>query len=146
MLIAEVRSALTPNQAAALLTLLGLLCIGSALVQDLVTLKSARSGLENELGDLDRYRDSLSVEDVEDLKKMGAVAAAGDDLCRARVTSWIAYGLAAIAAIGLAVHLAEWERSSVSAPQLTVSSTHPQQPESDPASPSTTPRATEPAK
>jgi hypothetical protein len=103
VIIAQVQKALSPGQAAGLLALIAGLCVLSLVVTETVTLHSARTGLTRELEDLDRYRDSLSEEDVADTKKVGAITAAKVDLSRARATIWLTFGLAAIVLIIVAV-------------------------------------------
>ena len=99
VVIAQLQKGLSAGQAAGLIGLIGFLCLVTALVTDWVSLHSARTGLDKELEDLDRYRDSLSEEDVDDLKTVGAITAAKSDLRRARVTTWLAFGLAVLALV-----------------------------------------------
>lgn len=96
VIIAQLQKALSPWQSAGLLATLGALCVLFALVTDCVTLRSARSGLDSELEDLDQYRDSLSTEDVTEIKTAGTIAAAKSDLSRARWVAWLTNGIAGV--------------------------------------------------
>lgn len=97
VVVAQLQDAVSAKQAACLLALLATLCALAAIATDFVILRSARNGLDHELRDLKRYRDTLSKDDVRSAKRTGAVRAARADLRRARLTSWVVYGAAAVA-------------------------------------------------
>lgn len=69
----------------------------SALVSIFVELRSGRRGLVAELADLDQYRESLSVDDIESIRRISSVGAAFRDVLRARFTVIIVYGVTLLA-------------------------------------------------
>ena len=134
VIIAQLKSALSTPQAIGLLVLIAALCVSLLVVTLLAGVRSARDGLNKELADLDQYRDSLSQDDIDSIKRAGVIGSARADLKNACTTAWLAYGLATVVAL-IAAGVLGFSSSAAESPKDHAPSPTP----TEGSSPSTTP-------